>query len=144
MPKNASSERLSLMPSPPSCFSFLSKTGSSPCVPCGLACPLLLEYVSCESSFSGISLSVSSLSHLHHLKSHRYKWDSLNYVLGFLFDSDSNERACNGGDLSLIPESERSPGEGNVIPFQYSCLENSMDRGAYLATVHGLARIGHD
>ena len=115
-----------------------------PMLPCGLACPLLLEYVSCESSFSGISLSVSSLSHLHHLKSHRYKWDSLNYVLGFLFDSDSNERACNGGDLSLIPESERSPGEGNVIPFQYSCLENSMDRGAYLATVHGLARIGHD
>ena len=143
MPKNAYLERLSLIPSPPSCFSFLSKTGAFSCAPWpGL--PLLLEYVSCESSFSGISLSVSSLSHLHNLKPHRYKWDGLNYVLGFLFNSESNECACNGGDLGLIPESERSPGEGNVIPLQYSCLENSMHRGAYLATVHGVARIGHD
>ena len=40
------------------------------------------------------------------------------------------------GDLGLIPESGRSPGEGNGNPLQYSCLENSMDRGAWWATVH--------
>ena len=36
------------------------------------------------------------------------------------------------------------PGEGNGNPLQYSCLENPMDRGAWWATVHGVARVGHD
>ena len=40
-------------------------------------------------------------------------------------------------DTGLIPESGRSPGEGNGNPLQYSCLENPMDRGAWQATVHG-------
>ena len=40
--------------------------------------------------------------------------------------------ACNAGDLGSIPGSGRSPGEGNGYPFQYSCLENPMDRGASL------------
>ena len=44
------------------------------------------------------------------------------------------------GDMSFIPESERSPGEGNGNPLQYSCLENPMDRGAWRATVHGVAK----
>ena len=44
----------------------------------------------------------------------------------------------------MIPGSERSPGEGNGNPIQYACLGNSMDRGAWQATVHGLARVGHD
>ena len=39
---------------------------------------------------------------------------------------------------------EDSPGEGNGNPLQYSCLENPMDRGAWWATVHGVARVGHD
>ena len=39
--------------------------------------------------------------------------------------------ACNAGDLGSIPVSERSPGEGNGNPLQYSCLENSMDREAW-------------
>ena len=43
-----------------------------------------------------------------------------------------------------IPGSGRSLGEGNGNPLQYSCLENSMDRGTWLATVHGVARVGHD
>ena len=48
-------------------------------------------------------------------------------------------------DSGLIPGSGRSPGEGNVNPLQYSCLENPMDREAWWATVHGLAkRVGHD
>ena len=44
------------------------------------------------------------------------------------------------GDLGLIPGSGRSPGEGNGNPLQYSCLENPMDRGAWWATVHGVAK----
>ena len=47
---------------------------------------------------------------------------------------------CNVGDLSLIPGSGRSPGEGNGNALQYSCLESPMDRGAWKATVHGVAK----
>ena len=43
-------------------------------------------------------------------------------------------------DVGLIPELESSPGEGNGSPLQYSCLENSMDRGALQATVHGTSK----
>ena len=50
------------------------------------------------------------------------------------------ESAYNTGDSGLIPGSGRSPGEGNGNPLQYSCLENSMDRGAWQATVHGEAK----
>ena len=53
---------------------------------------------------------------------------------------DSKESACNAGDLGLIPRLGRSPGEGNGYPLQYSCLENPMDRGAWWATVHGVAK----
>ena len=55
----------------------------------------------------------------------------------------SKQSACNAGDPGLIPGSERSPGE-NSYPLQYSCLENSMDRGAWQAPVHGSQRAGHD
>ena len=48
--------------------------------------------------------------------------------------------AYNAGDLGSIPGSGRSPGEGNGNPLQYSCLENPMDRGAWWATVHGVAK----
>ena len=50
---------------------------------------------------------------------------------GFLGGSDGKESACNAGDPGLIPGSGRSPGEGNGNPLQYSCLENSVDRGAW-------------
>ena len=52
------------------------------------------------------------------------------YKKGFPGDSDGKESACNAGDLSSVPGLGRSPGEGNGDPLQYSCLENSMDRGA--------------
>ena len=45
---------------------------------------------------------------------------------------------ANSGDADLIPGSERSPEVGNGNPFQYSCLENSMDRGAWQAMVHSV------
>ena len=60
--------------------------------------------------------------------------------LGFPGGSDSKESTCNVGDLGLIPGLGRSPGEGNGYPLQYSCLENSMDRGAWQAPVHGVAK----
>ena len=47
---------------------------------------------------------------------------------------------CNEGDPGSIPGSGRSPGQGNGNPLQYSCLENSMDGGTSLATVHGVAK----
>ena len=55
--------------------------------------------------------------------------------------SDSKASAFNARDPGLIPGSGRSPGEGNGNPLQYSCLENPMDRGAWLATVHGVAEL---
>ena len=54
--------------------------------------------------------------------------------------SDGKESACNAGDLGSIPGSGRSPGKGNGNPFQYSCLNNSLDRGAWKATVHGVTK----
>ena len=56
----------------------------------------------------------------------------------------SKKSACNPGDLGLIPELGKSPGEGNSYPLQYSCLENSMERGALWAPVHGVARIAEE
>ena len=53
-----------------------------------------------------------------------------------LVAQDGKESACNAGDAGSIPVSGRSPGEGNGYPPQYSCLENSMDRKAWQATVH--------
>ena len=61
-------------------------------------------------------------------------------IKGFPSGSDSRESACNAGDLGLIPGSERSPGEGNGNPLQYSCLENSMGRGAWWDTVCGITK----
>ena len=60
--------------------------------------------------------------------------------LGFPGGSDSKESACNVGDLGLILGFGRSPGEGQVNPFQYSCLENPMDRGAWCAAIHGIKK----
>ena len=59
---------------------------------------------------------------------------------GFLGGSDGQESACNAGYTGLVPGLGRFPGEGNGNPLQYSCLENSMDRGAWWATVHGVAK----
>ena len=54
------------------------------------------------------------------------------------------ESACTTRDPGLILGSGRSPREGNGYPLQYSCLENSLDRGAYQATIHGSQWVRHD
>ena len=54
--------------------------------------------------------------------------------------SDGKESAYSAGDPGLILGSERSLGEGNGNPLQYSCLKNSMDRGGWQATAHGVAK----
>ena len=64
--------------------------------------------------------------------------------MGFSHSSVGKESACNAGDMGLIAGSGRSPGKGNGNPLQYSCLENPMDRGDWQATVHGVARVGHN
>ena len=51
----------------------------------------------------------------------------------------AKESACNAGDLGSIPRLGRYPGNGNDNPLQYSCLESSMDKGTWQATVHGIA-----
>ena len=74
------------------------------------------------------------------------KSHSINHLpwqfLGFPGGSVSKESACNAGVLGLIPELGRSPGEENDYPLQFSCLENSMDRGAWQATVIAVT-VGH-
>ena len=60
--------------------------------------------------------------------------------LGFPSGSDSKETADNVEHCGLIPKLGRSPGEGQGNPLQYSCLENSMDRGAWWAPVHGVEK----
>ena len=70
---------------------------------------------------------------LEELADHR-KWTK------WIGGSDNKESVCNAGDSGSIPGLGRSPGEGNGYPLQYSCLWNPMDRGAWWATIHGVAK----
>ena len=73
---------------------------------------------------------------------HQYRFFSCNKdttLVIFLGGSDSKESAYNAEDLGSIPESGRSPGGRNGSPLQYSCQENTMGRGAWRATFHGVA-----
>ena len=80
-------------------------------------------------------------------------WRFISYMILYMFQchspksshplpggSEDKASACNAGDLGSIPGLGRSPGEGIGNPLQYSCLENPMDRGAWWATVHGVAK----
>ena len=60
--------------------------------------------------------------------------------MSFPGGSEVKASAWNAGDLGSIPGSGRSPGKGNGYPLQYSGLENSMDSGAWQATIHGVAK----
>ena len=61
-------------------------------------------------------------------------------MVGFPRGSDCKESACNAGDPGSSLGSERSSGEGNGNPLQYSCLKIPMDRGAWWVTVHGITK----
>ena len=61
-------------------------------------------------------------------------------MTGLPCSSNSKESVCDAGDQGSIPGSGSSSGEGNGNPLQYSCLKNSMDREAWQATVHGVAK----
>ena len=65
-------------------------------------------------------------------------------MVDFPCSSVGKESACNAGDPGSIPESGKSPGERNGNPFQYSCLENPMDRGTWQATVYGVTAVRHN
>ena len=73
------------------------------------------------------------------------KWKLILYiyydvcVYTYIIDSVTDS-VCNEGDMGLIPGSGRSPGGGNGNTLQYSCLENSMDRGTWQVTVHGVVK----
>ena len=69
---------------------------------------------------------------------------SFNIPLGFPGESAGKESACNAEDPGSIPGSGSPPGEGNSYPLQYSCLENSMDRGAWWVQSMGSQRVWHD
>ena len=90
---------------------------------------LLIMIIGCILHTNDVCISNSQVVMLHLV---------LSKTEGFPGDSDSNESACNAGNPGLIPELGRSSGERNGNPFQYSCLENSMDRGAWQATVHSI------
>ena len=66
------------------------------------------------------------------------------FWVNYLLFSVGKESACNSGDPGLIPGSGRSPGEGKDNPFQYSCLENPLDRGAWQPIAHWATRAGHN
>ena len=77
-------------------------------------------------SYSLIQFSLDGWSCVPSLK---FTWAQT--MVGFPGGSDGKAYACNVGDLGLIPGLGKSPGEGNGNLLQYSCLENSMDRGAW-------------
>ena len=81
-----------------------------------------------------------------HLRLGKSNWEisCFSGTIAVWCSSDGKESVCNAGVLGSTPGLGRSPGEGNTNPFQYHCLENPMDRGAWQATVHGIARVRHN
>ena len=72
-----------------------------------------------------------------------YEFGGVTFTLGLPRSLSSKEPSCNAGavgDVSSIPESGKSPGGEHGNPLQYSCLGNSMDRGTWWATVHGVTK----
>ena len=98
---------------------------------------LVMDREAWRATVHGVAKSQTQLSH----------WTELNLITMFPWWLSSKESACSAGDTRdtrPIPESGRSPGEGNGNSFQYSCLGNHMDRGGWWATVHGVTRIRLD
>ena len=105
----------------------------------GVGCHCLLHPLRISSSdYMHLLFSEVTLPTVPFLKASCFSFENQIHSGGFPGGSKSKESACNAGDLSSIPWLERSPGDGN--PLLYSCLENPMDRGAWRATVHGVAK----
>ena len=90
----------------------------------------------CHGNWFGLELSLPALQFISITAHH---------CLSYLFNarpggSEGKASACDAGDPGSIPGSGRSPGEGNGNPLQYSCLENPMDKGAWWATIHRVAK----
>ena len=79
-------------------------------------------------------------THTHHHHQHHQTTVAIQLKQGFPGSSVEKNRPVNAGDAGTISESGRSPGVGNGTPLRYSCLENSMDRGVWPATNHGMAK----
>ena len=92
----------------------------------------LAFYLTIFSNISHVSLSIINI--------YLYICIPLYVHLGFPGGSEGKEYACNAGDPGSIPVSQRSPGGWNGYPLQYSCLENSVGRGAGRAAVHGVVK----
>ena len=77
---------------------------------------------------------------------HQYNMYNVGTIVhvGFSGGSVVKNPPANAGDSGSVSGSRRSPGEGNGNPPQNSCLGNLTDRGAWWATVHGVARVRHD
>ena len=75
-----------------------------------------------------------------YIYTYTYVYIYIHIYMGFSSGSDRKESACNAGDPASSPGSVRSPGEGTGCPLQHSCSENSMHRGAWLATVHRVTK----
>ena len=103
----------------------------SPEVCCGCPGQLLISLWKGEPAGGALSLSCPFPS-------------SFMVSVGFPGGSDDKQSAYSAGDLGSIPRSGRSPGEGDGSPLQYSCLEDPMDRGAWRATVRGVAKSQKD
>ena len=78
-------------------------------------------------------------SHVQAIFWHLLQTDKFHCLIK-VYGSEGRESACNAGDPGSIPGVGRCPGEGNGNPLQYSCLENTMDGGAWWATVHGVTK----
>ena len=94
-----------------------------------------------------MSLSLENITEVFRTKEHNRDTDTdidihiyICIYMGFLGGSDGKASARTAGGPGLIPRSGRSPGEGNGNPFWYFCLGNPINRGAWRATVHGVAK----
>ena len=89
----------------------------------------------------GISITIGLFIWLHSTQLKTFIVRAFSLLPG---GSDGKESACNAGDPDLIPELGRCPEKGNGNPLQYSYLENTMDRGAWQATIHGVTKSRHE
>ena len=113
--------------------SMEGRTGNSPnnLINWGIQAPTLTKFFLDAKSFNGSPLATDQVQVSYH---------SILKPFDFPGGSDDKESACNVGDLGSIPGLGRSLGVGNGNPLQYSCLVNSMDRGTWWATVHGVTK----